>query len=281
MPAFTTTANERPAEATTLGGLNSSAVAVGAESGGASELAILFEAAGVARHLEAWPEANAGARERARASLSPDAYALLLREVQVALAAPRLLEEVAAPLSASLAAGAIRSLRGGYTGNGANTLLGHSSGISAATLRDFPGFASEVSRRQIAPARFRFVARLDEATGFGRNAWRVTTARGGAIARGARALRCEPAAWHAPLPPEVAAEREKIAEPFRERVHLELLFLTRNLETADLRRAVRFLETVPARAFHEKLGQALDRALDAAFSALRERLAPSVADRCG
>ena len=79
----------------------------------ASELAILFEAAGVARHLEAWPEANAGARERARASLSPDAYALLLLEVQATFAAPRLLEEVAAPFDASLAADAIRSLRAG------------------------------------------------------------------------------------------------------------------------------------------------------------------------
>ena len=38
-------------------------------------------------------------------------------------------------------------------------------------------------------------------------------------------------------------------------MHLELLFLTRNLETPDLRRAIRFLETTPARVFHEKLGQ--------------------------
>jgi hypothetical protein len=245
------------------------------------ELQALFATAGVARHLEAWPEANQGARERARARLEPDVYAVWMREVQGAFAAGRLLADVEAALAASLGPEAARALRRGYTDHAANALLGNPAGISSVALRDFPAFASRVSRREIPPARFTLVSRLDEATGFGRNAWRVTGAVGGAITRGARALDCEPGAWRAPLPPEHVAERTRLARPFQERVHLELLFLNRSRESPALRRAVRVLESDAPRAFHASLRQALDAALESALRRLREGLAQRIAERCG
>jgi hypothetical protein len=246
-----------------------------------SELAGLLDAAAVARHLEEWPEANALARERAQASLDPEAFALLMREVATSFARDALHARVAATLAASVAETDAASLRHGYSRTASASLLGPPDGLSAADLRDYPGFASAVSRRQLDPARLALVARLDTATGFGRNAWRVTGAWGGAIERGARALRCEGrGAWEAPLSPEASAERRQLAEPFRERVHLELLFLVRTHLSPDLSRSVELLETPPALAFHAALAEATAEALAAALADLRARLEDPVAQRC-
>ena len=262
--------------------LTACAIAVAcAAPAAAAELAALFDAAGVARHLDEWPEANALARERAQVSLDPDAFALLMREVAAALAAPALLERVTAHLSAGVAADRIAPLRAGYAQTGSEGLLGPPGGFTASDLRDFPAFTSGVARRQLEPARLELVARIDGATGFGHNAWRVTGAWGGAIERGARALRCEgSAAWETPLAPEVIAERRQLAEPFRGRVHLELAFLARTRTLAELRRSADFLDTPPPRAFHASLEQVVDVALAEALASLRARLAAPAAQRC-
>lgn len=237
-----------------------------------SELRALLEDASVARRLEAWPELNLAVRERSLAALGPETFALLSREVEAAFAAPRLVERVELRLSGAGMAG----LREGYAASGAAGLLGDARGIPAQELRDFPRFASQVSRRELPPARFALVARIDESTGFSRDAWRVTSAWGRALERGTRALRCEgPSAWRVPLAPDAS-----LAEPFRERVHVELLFLTRELEIAQLRRAVRWLGSEPARAFERALHEASGLALEQALGELRERLEPLVRERC-
>jgi hypothetical protein len=61
---------------------------------------------------------------------------------------------------------------------------------------------------------------------------------------------------------------------------VELLSLTREIDTADLRRAIRLLKSEPARAFHQAPGDATDAVLEGALLALRERLAPAVRKRC-
>ena len=248
-------------------------------SAGASDLAALLEFAGLVRHVEAWPETNAEARERAEALLAAEPFALLLREVRAAFAAPALLGSVSEGISAKLDPGAIAQLHARYAESGAGGLIGPPIGIPASELRDFPRFASEVSRQEVPPARFTLVAKLDESTGLARDAWRVSGAVGHAIARGARALRCEAGAWRAPLPAE-ESDRSRLAGPFRERLHVELLFLTRNRATRDLRRALRFLESPPARAFHHALGEAVPLALESALRTLRQRLAKHVTERC-
>jgi hypothetical protein len=246
--------------------------AVFAVAAGASDLAALLDAASVARHLEEWPEVNEVARERSREALGPEVFALLSREVEATLSSARLLERVEPRLAGLELAG----LRAGYAGTHAAGLLGDVHGLSAAELRDFPAFASELSRRRIPPARFGLVAKLDDSSGFGRDVWRVTQAWRRAIDGGTRALRCEGrSSWRAPAAPDPA-----LAQSFRERVHVELLFLTREIDTADLRRAIRLLESEPARAFHQALGDATDAALEGALLALRERLAPAVRERC-
>jgi hypothetical protein len=252
----------------------------GAHVAAGSELAALLDAAGIVRHLEEWPEANVVARESARVSLDPEAFALLMREVATAFAPDALRERVAASLTASVSAAGAVSLRDGYAHTRSVDLLGPAAGLSASDLRDFPRFASAVSRRQLDPARLALVARLDAATGFGRNAWRVTGAWAEAIERGARVLRCEKAAWEAPLSPQASAERRHLAGPFRERVHLELLFLVRTQVPPDLRRTVEFLETGPARAFHRAVGEAAASALADALTGLRTQLAAPAAQRC-
>jgi hypothetical protein len=244
-------------------------------------LAALIDAAGIARHLEEWPEANTLARELAQTSLAPDAFALLMREVASALAPTALRERVTARLAARVPAPIAASLREGWSQSGSVGLLGPADGLSAADLRELPRFASAVSRRQLDPARLALVARLDAATGFGRNAWRVTGAWGVAVERGARALRCDgSAAWQAPLSPEQSAERRHLVEPFRGRVHLELLFLVRTHSSPDLQRSVGFLETQPVRDFHAAVADAVSAALADALADLRTRLAGPVAARC-
>lgn len=260
------------------------ASAVLASWGGAAAaggLDTLVSAAGLERRFAEWPEANAGARERAEQRLDADTRALLLREVAAAFATPRIVAAVRARLSHELGDDAIRQLAAGYVASGAGGLLGPESGLAADDLRDFPRFASELSQQEVPAERFALVTRLDEGTRFGRDAWRVTTAWGAAIDRGARALRCGgPEAWRAPLPPERAAERRQLAEPFRERVQVELLFLARSVDTRDLRRAALFLETAPVRAFQEQVAQALDAALASSLGDLRQHLAPAVTARC-
>jgi hypothetical protein len=236
-----------------------------------SEGAGVFEAASVVRHLQEWPEANVAARERAQQLLGEEKAAALLREVYAAFEPARLLERVTARLAALDLAGIER----GYAESGAAGLLGDARGFGAAELRDLPDFASRASRGGIEPARLLLVARLDESTGFGLDAWRVTRAWGDAIELGARALACEPVDWSASPRPDPA-----LAEAFRERVHVELLFLTRKLGVSELRRTVRFLESAPAREFRRTLAEATSAALASAREELAPRIATLVRESC-
>jgi len=245
----------------------------------ANDLDSVLDSAGVARHLEAWPETNVEATEQAKAALDPDDYALLMREVRVAFDAPTLLRNVSETLSSQLDPAAVSALRLGYAQSGATGLTGPPAGIPASDLREFPGFTSELSRGEVAPIRFRLVARIDKSSGLSRNAWRVSSAVDRAISGGARALACETGAWQKSLASQ-QANRAGLLGPFRERLHLELLFLARARTSDELRAAVRFLESPQARAFHEALAEALPNALDAAQQTLQQRLARRVGEKC-
>ncbi|MGH0032843.1 MAG: hypothetical protein ACQGVC_23865 [Myxococcota bacterium] len=246
-------------------------------SGAGDPQADLFAAARVRRHVEAWPEVAAGARDRAAARLDAEAFALLERAVARAFAPERL---VAAMDGEALAGAGGPGLAGALDAARAGTLLGPLEGLPPEALREFVRFASDLGGGDLPPPRIVRVRRADETTGFGRNAWRTSSAVALAVARGARALSCSDAAWESPLPPEAGAELEALADPFRERVLVELLFHARGLSGADLQAALAVLEAQPSRRFHRRLAIEVRRALARAGAEVGERLGRESAARC-
>lgn len=244
-----------------------------------SDPATLLEAADVARHVEAWPEVSALARERAAARLDAERWALLRREVAEAFD-PEHLQAALAP-TPGLEGDAAALLARGFRDSGAAGLLGPARGYAVPALRDFPGFASEVSAGAIPATRFALIARVDASSGYARNAWRSSSAVARAFARGARALDCaDGAGWEAPLSARDTGGLRELAPRFRERAHVELLFDARDRSGAELQRALRFLESEPARAFHARLAEALRSSLEEAMRGLGERLTAEAARRC-
>jgi hypothetical protein len=239
----------------------------------------LLEAACVARHVQAWPEVSALARERAAARLDAAGWSLLRREVSQAFDPGRL--QAALARTPGLVRDDAAALVRGFRDSGAVGLLGPERGYAVTALRDFPGFASGVSAGAIPPTRLALIARVDESSGYARNAWRSSAAVARAFARGARALDCAGGAgWGAPLSARETGGLPELAPRFRERVHVELLFDARDRSGAELQRALRFLESEPARAFHRRLERALRASLDAAMRDLGERLTAEAAHRC-
>ena len=243
----------------------------------AAELDGLLEASGSVRHVTEWPEANASARDAAREALDDEAYRLLLREVAAAFAPDALGVRLRDALAGAVSEPDV--LAAAYRSHGVAALLGGDPALAAGDLRDFPHFASEVSRQEIPATRFEWIARLDDASGMGRDAWTTTLAWGGAIERGGRLLACQ-GAWPGPLAPATQELRARLGQPFRERVHLELLFQLRAVDARELRRAVVYLESEAARAFQQAYGAALQQALSASMETVRARLVPVARERC-
>lgn len=248
------------------------APALGAEE---SESGDLATTAAVRRHLEAWPEVSAVARDVARARLDPDALAFLETELARAFDPDLLMYRLDL---ASLARDP-GALRRGWRESGAIGLVGPVEGLGPAALRDYPRFASQVGGG-VPPARLRQVARIDASTGFGRNAWGVSAASARALARGARMLACDGAGWEARLGRDEVGDLGALAGDFQERVHVELLFHARDRSFADLERALGFLESPRASAFRDRLAEAIRITLAAATLDLRGSLEMETQRRC-
>lgn len=238
-----------------------------------AELRELLAAAGVARHVQEWPELTLPARDRAREQLDVDTLARLERSLAETFAEDALLAGVAGRLAAVYDEARVKALLEWYDSPlGRRIRSAESRAATSEALRELPLFVSRP--RRAPPATRRAGQRLERTTGLGRNILLVSHSVSRGLLEGVVALRCGADEEVAAL---AALDRRRVARLARllpERASTTLVFAYRDVPVSDLTEHAAFLESDAGRWLFGELHGHLEVALAAAERTLRERLAP-------